>query len=153
MIIFLYHQIRPERTPSFWLLYPYDLCLLIFKFFLILGHKKMSKLTLSFPCSGFGISYLPKKSWVLLVSVWKSETVANQAPLSMEFSRQEYWIGQLFPSPRALPHPGIEPGSPSLQANEPWGKPLLLVEKWYLDTKELFSLQLTCFSGHYMYIY
>ena len=37
--------------------------------------------------------------------------VAHQAPLSMEFSRQEYWSGQPFPSPRDLPDPGIEPGS------------------------------------------
>ena len=36
-------------------------------------------------------------------------TVARQAPLSMEFSRQEYWSGLPFPSPRDLPNPGIEP--------------------------------------------
>ena len=41
-------------------------------------------------------------------------TVANQAPLSMGFSRQEYWSGLLFPSPGDLPDPGIEPGSPVL---------------------------------------
>ena len=35
----------------------------------------------------------------------------------MEFSRQEYWSGLPFPSPRALPDPGIEPGSPPLQAD------------------------------------
>ena len=44
-------------------------------------------------------------------------TVACQAPLSMEFSRQEYWSGFPFPSPGYLPHPGIEPGSPALQAD------------------------------------
>ena len=53
-------------------------------------------------------------------------TVAHQAPRSMEFSRQEYWSGLLFSSPRDLPHPGIEPGSPELQADslpsEPPGK-------------------------------
>ena len=42
-------------------------------------------------------------------------TVAHQAPLTMEFSRQEYWIGQPFPSPGDLPDPGIEPWSPALQ--------------------------------------
>ena len=46
-----------------------------------------------------------------------SWTVAYQAPLSMEFSRQEYWSGLLFPSPEDLPDPGIEPGSPTLQAD------------------------------------
>ena len=41
-------------------------------------------------------------------------TVAHQAPLSMEFSRQEYWSGLPFPSPGNLPDPGIKPGSPAL---------------------------------------
>ena len=40
-----------------------------------------------------------------------SWTVAHQAPLSMGFSRQEYWSGLPLPSPRDLPNPGIEPGS------------------------------------------
>ena len=56
-------------------------------------------------------------------------TVAHQAPLSMEFSRQEYWSGLLFPSPEDLPDPGIEPRSPKLQADalpsEPPGKPTI----------------------------
>ena len=53
-------------------------------------------------------------------------TVAYQAPQPMEFSRQEYWSGLLFPSPGDLPDPGIEPRSPALQADalpsEPPGK-------------------------------
>ena len=40
--------------------------------------------------------------------------VAHQAPLSMEFSRQEYWSGLPFPSPENLPDTGIEPVSPAL---------------------------------------
>ena len=55
-------------------------------------------------------------------------TVAHQAPPSMGFSRQEYWSGLPLPSPGDLPHPGIEPRSPTLQADaltsEPPGKPL-----------------------------
>ena len=55
-------------------------------------------------------------------------TVAYQAPPSMEFSRQEYWSGLPFPSPRDLPNPGIESRSSALQADalpsEPPGKPL-----------------------------
>ena len=38
-------------------------------------------------------------------------TIASQAPLSMGFSRQEYWSGLPFPTPRDLPNPGIEPAS------------------------------------------
>ena len=54
-------------------------------------------------------------------------TVAHQAPLSMEFSRQEYWSGLPYPSPGDLLNPGIEPWSPALQGSallsEPPGKP------------------------------
>ena len=62
-------------------------------------------------------------------------TVTRQAPLSMEFSRHEYWSGLPFSSPGIFPDPGIEPASPALQAHplpsEPPGKPnhLLLVIK------------------------
>ena len=42
-------------------------------------------------------------------------TAAYQAPLSMEFSRQEYWSGLPFPSPGDLPVPRIKLGSPTLQ--------------------------------------
>ena len=51
---------------------------------------------------------------LLFVTPW---TVAHQAPLSMEFSRQEYWRQLPFPSPGDLPDPGIEPGSPALQGD------------------------------------
>ena len=44
-------------------------------------------------------------------------TVAYQTPPSMGFSRQEYWSGLAFPSLGDLPDPGIEPGSPTLQAD------------------------------------
>ena len=43
-----------------------------------------------------------------------------QAPLSMGFSRQEYWSGLLFPSPRALPDPGIEPETPESSCIDGW---------------------------------
>ena len=47
----------------------------------------------------------------LFASPW---TVAYNAPMSMGFSRQEYWSGLPFLSPEDLPNPGIEHGSPSL---------------------------------------
>ena len=57
-------------------------------------------------------------------------TVVCQAPLSMEFTRQEYWSGLPFPSPGDLPHQGIELASPALQvyslSSEPPGKPTWL---------------------------
>ena len=53
-------------------------------------------------------------SWTLCDPM---DSSARQAPLSMEFSRQEYWSGLPFPSPEDLPNPGIKPGSPALQAD------------------------------------
>ena len=60
-------------------------------------------------------------------------TVARQAPLSMKFSRQEYWSGLPFPSPGYLPNPGITLMSPASPASpgrffttEPSGKPVLM---------------------------
>ena len=50
----------------------------------------------------------------LFVIPW---TIACQAPMSMEFSRQECWSGLPFPPPGDLPTPGIEPTSPALQAD------------------------------------
>ena len=58
---------------------------------------------------------------LLFATPW---TVAYQAPLSMEFSRQEYWSGLPFPSPGDLPDPGIEPGSLALQADSLPSEPL-----------------------------
>ena len=72
------------------------------------------------------------------------QTVAHQAPLSMGFSRQEYWSRLPFPSPGDLPNLGIEPGSPASQADalpsEPPWKPTLI----YL--KQAFFLQNSSFT-------
>ena len=72
----------------------------------------------------------------LFVTPW---TAAYQASPSMGFSRQEHWSGLPFPSPGDLPDPGIEPGSPALEADaltsEPPGK--ILKERtvdWDNDT-------------------
>ena len=76
-------------------------------------------------CGGGG---LVPKSCPTLAVLW---TVACQAPLSMGFSRQEYWSGLPFPFPGDLSHPEIEPKSPALAGGffttEPPGKPLLLI--------------------------
>ena len=86
------------------------------------------------PCSHLTSSFNPSRCMKvkvkslsrvqLFATPW---TVAHQAPLSMEFSRQEYWSGVPFSSPGDLPNPGIEPRSPTLQADalpsEPPGKP------------------------------
>ena len=54
------------------------------------------------------------KSCLTVVTPW---TVARQAPLSMGFSRQEYWSGLPFPSPADLPDPGIERKYPIWEAD------------------------------------
>ena len=88
------------RSPD-----PFCLCLSFHEKFLSYGQRNEVK----------GISH-SVMSW----------TVALQAPLSMEFSRQEHWGGLPFPSSGDLPDPGIEPGTPALQADslpfEPPGK-------------------------------
>ena len=83
------------------------------------------------PC--FMFLYGPWKLRVKLLSrVWlflTPWTVACQTPPSMGFSRQEYWSGLPFPSPGDLLDPGIEPQSPTLQADsllsEPPGNPFI----------------------------
>ena len=63
-------------------------------------------------------------------------TVADQAPLSMEFSRQKYWNGLPFPPPGDLPNPGIEPRFPALQvdssSSELPGKPKVAIHIFVL---------------------
>ena len=69
------------------------------------------------------VCVLAAQSCQLFATSWFG---ASQAPPSMGFSRQEYWSGLPFPSPRDLPKPGIKPGSAALQADpllsEPPGK-------------------------------
>ena len=71
-----------------------------------------------------GDDSLVAKSCATLVTPW---TVAYQVPLSVGFSRQEYWNGLPFALPGDLPDPGIEPSSPTLQAvsllSQPPGNP------------------------------
>ena len=71
-------------------------------------------------------------------------TVGRQAPLSMGFSKQEYWSGLPFPSPGDLPDPGIKPGSTALQADdlptELWGKPLFSQRHSQIHTGESYAL-------------
>ena len=55
---------------------------------------------------------------------------AYQAPLSMGFSRQEYWSGLPFPSPGDLPNPGIEPRSPALEADALTSELPAMQEPW-----------------------
>ena len=57
-------------------------------------------------------TWLLSRVW-LFVTPWM---VAHQYPLSLGFSRQEYWSGLPFSSPGALPDPGLKPGSYALQA-------------------------------------
>ena len=75
-------------------------------------------------------------------------TVAHQAPLSMGFSRQEYWSGLPFPSPGDFPNPGTEPRSLALQADslpsEPPGKTNKCVAAAAAAAKSLQSCPTLC---------
>ena len=83
------------------------------------------------------VCVLVAQSCPTLCDTW---TVACQAPLSMGFSRQEYWSEYPFPFPGDLPDPGIKPSSPTLQADslpvlsQP-GKPYLMYIKLIFNFK------------------
>ena len=66
--------------------------------------------------------------------------IACQAPPSVGFPRQEYWNGLPFPSPGDLPDPGIEPGSPALQADSLPSATREYIHLWYLFLKPNISL-------------
>ena len=80
------------------------------------------------PCLSSHHGGLVAKLCLTLATPW---TVACQVPLSMGFSRQEYWSGLPFISPGDLPNPEIELGSPALQADslliKSPGKPIALL--------------------------
>ena len=101
----------------------------------------MEKVTMLSNGKGEYLKYIVKKVQVKLLSCvqlfstpW---TIAHQAPLSIGFSRQEYWYGWPFLSPGDLSHPGIEPTSPEMAGGlfttEPPGKsPIILIQWWNL---------------------
>ena len=97
---------------------------------------------------GSSVNQWGKKSGSVSCSVLSDSfttpwTVARQAPLSMGFSRQEYWSGLPFPSPGDLSNSGIKPRSPALQVDSSPsvpGKPKLI---------ELQNTQLACKSLSY----
>ena len=91
------------------------------------------------------------KCWTRLkrLSSSSSRTVAHQTPLSMEFSRQEYWSGLLFPPPGDLPNPGIKPKSPASSALQADLSPLS-----HCGSPTLKIFKGTCKSClHYMALY
>ena len=102
-------------------------------------HPNALLLNLSYEFQSHSLSLLVSST----VTQW---TVAYQAPLFMGFSRQENWSGLPFPSPGDLPNPGIETGSPSLQADalpsEPPWKLLMTVSyvKFIISKLKFWSL-------------
>ena len=99
------------------------------------------------------VGCLVAQSCPRLATPW---TVASQAPLSMGFPKQEYWSGLPFPSPEDLPDPGIEPWSPTLQADslptELRGKPLEVRIPYKYNTAsapEAWSVEGPCVKGVY----
>ena len=88
---------------------------------------------MAFGLYGGGGGGLVAQSCPTLATPW---TVACQAPLSVGFSRHEYWNGLPFPSPGDLHDPGIEPGSSALQVDslqsEPPGNPQIHIYIFYI---------------------
>ena len=76
----------------------------------------------------------------LFATLW---TVAHQAPLSVEFPRQEYWSGLLCPPPGDLPNPGTGLSSPALQVDSlPAEAPVKLNSKGKVKVKSISLVQL-----------
>ena len=81
----------------------------------LVGKAMLSKYLIQFSADGWGC--VPTLNCSVIsdsVTLW---SIAHQAPLSMEFSRHEYWNGLPFPSPGDLPNLGIEHRSPALQVD------------------------------------
>ena len=96
-----------------------------------LGKPSHRQNLLRWPLHRYSCAVLSHSVVCLVSCVWlfgTSCSVACQAPLSMGFSRQEYWSGLPCPPPGDLPNPGIKPRSPALQADslpsELPGKPM-----------------------------
>ena len=81
---------------------------------------------------GGGFGGLVARSCPTLAISW---TVTCQAPLSIGFSRQEYWSGLPFPPPGDLPDPGIEPWSPALYADA-LPSELTIIVQYYFEEKK-----------------
>ena len=88
----------------------------------------------------------------MLSRVQLCDPMVYQAPLSMGFSRQEYWSGLPFPSPGDLADPGIKLRSPTLQADslpaEPPGKPASWGRGCNFYFKSSGKLQMRCSHLH-----
>ena len=73
-------------------------------------------------------------------------TIACQIPLSMGFSRQEYWSGLPFPSPGDLPDPGIKPVSPAKQAVSCTAGGFFTTEPQEKSSRKTILLITTCYE-------
>ena len=84
--------------------------------------KKKKKLNRN--CIVSSVCYFLSRVWLFVIP-W---TVIPYVPLSMEFSKQEYWSGLPFPFSGDLPNPGMEPRYPALQADSLLSEPLSSVQ-------------------------
>ena len=101
------------------------------KRYLLLGRKVMTNLN----------SILKSRDNFCQQKVHIVEAMSHQAPLSMIFSRQGYWSGLPFPSPGDIPNPGIELGSPALQADSlPSEPPSKSLKTDYWDKSNSFKM-------------
>ena len=117
--------------------------------------KRDLKIKLLYRCRNLLGSFLSlgwKERWCSLpLYVYPVVTIAHQAPLSMGFSRQEYWSGLPFLSPGDLPDSGMEPVSPVSSAlagrfftTEPPGRPTipqLLLSRWPVSSTASYPIQ------------
>ena len=100
-------------------------------------------LSLNCLCSLYIMDWLACKVAQSCPALCNPISLAYQVPLSMEFSRQEYWSGLPFPSPEGVPNQGIKPGSPALQADTlPSENQGSLWTLWILTPYYIYDLQI-----------
>ena len=107
-------------------------------------------------CSVFKMCVCVSRS-IMSNSLWPHGFTAYQAPLSMGFSRQEYWSGLPCPPPGGLSDPGIKPKSPALRVDslpsEPQGSPMTVFYNWWHHVHTALLLQNFHYSCIFLFIY
>ena len=103
-------------------------------------HRALIKGSLGCDLDGISTGYNTYVCSVMSTLCGPMDCIACQVPLSMEFSRQEYWSGSPFPSSGYLLNPGIEPRSSALQADSLPSEPPPVFRSAVIETQLLFPL-------------
>jgi len=138
---------KGQARLSKWRTTPWSLLMKIITLILKIKGINYNTREVFYSCSSINLQLLLTHYWRLYL--WKKVkslsrvqlfatlwTVAYQAPPSMGFSKQEYWSGLPLPSPGDLPDPGIEPRSPTLEADTLTSEPPRSLMKYFVNSQK-----------------